>query len=174
MRCKADLTVFPSLHRGAQATCSFPSRPLVLDDEGRKNVCLGSRLLNPGCDITINLKYILLCGSWWNALKRDRVVLVTRMVKLHYFRNQRYDKLKSLCVKEKKLFEDPEFPPEDKSLFFSRSPTEAVEWKRPKVCLNVLLQNMFSSIVNRPLYQPFPGTNQLDVSLFVRLLSMWA
>lgn len=54
------------------------------------------------------------------------------MVKLHYFRNQRYDKLKSLCVKEKKLFEDPEFPPEDKSLFFSRSPTEAVEWKRPK------------------------------------------
>ena len=92
------------------------------------------------------------------------------MVKLHYFRNQRYDKLKSLCVKEKKLFEDPEFPPEDKSLFFSRSPTEAVEWKRPKVCLNVLLQNMFSSIVNRPLYQPFPSdTNQLDVSLFVRL-----
>ena len=56
------------------------------------------------------------------------------MGKLHYFLNQRYSKLKSQCEKEKKLFVDPEFPAENKSLFFSRSPTESVEWKRPQVC----------------------------------------
>ena len=55
------------------------------------------------------------------------------MVKLHYFRNQRYSKLKSQCEKEGRLFVDPEFPADNKSLFFSRSPAEPVEWKRPKV-----------------------------------------
>jgi len=54
------------------------------------------------------------------------------MVKLHYFRNQRYSKLKSQCEKEGRLFVDPEFPADNKSLFFSRSPAEPVEWKRPK------------------------------------------
>ena len=55
------------------------------------------------------------------------------MGKLHFL-NQRYSKLKSQCEKEKTLFVDPEFPAEKKSLFFSRSPTESVEWKRPQVC----------------------------------------
>ena len=56
------------------------------------------------------------------------------MVKLYYYRNQRFSKLKAQCEKDERLFVDPEFPPETKSLYFSRAtPPEPVEWKRPKV-----------------------------------------
>ncbi|XP_068686428.1 calpain-5-like [Montipora foliosa] len=65
------------------------------------------------------------------------------MVKLHYLRNQRYDKLKSQCLKQRKLFKDSEFPAEDLSMFFSRSPTEPVEWKRPKDICSPDLPNLF-------------------------------
>jgi len=54
------------------------------------------------------------------------------MVKLHYFKNQRYSKLKKQCEKEERLFVDTEFPAEKKSLFFSRELPQAVEWKRPQ------------------------------------------
>lgn len=54
------------------------------------------------------------------------------MVKLHYFKNQRYSKLKSQCEKEERLFEDPEFPANDKSIFFSHAPQEQIVWRRPK------------------------------------------
>lgn len=56
------------------------------------------------------------------------------MVKLHYFKNQRFGKLKAQCERDERLFVDPEFPPETKSLYFSRAtPPEPVDWKRPKV-----------------------------------------
>lgn len=59
------------------------------------------------------------------------------MVKLYYYRNQRFSKLKAQCEKDERLFVDPEFPPETKSLYFSRAtPPEPVEWKRPKVSLS--------------------------------------
>nr|XP_033802283.1 calpain-6 [Geotrypetes seraphini]XP_033802284.1 calpain-6 [Geotrypetes seraphini]XP_033802285.1 calpain-6 [Geotrypetes seraphini] len=48
------------------------------------------------------------------------------------FKNQCYHELKQQCVRHKQLFEDPEFPAEDSSLFYSRSPPGRVEWKRPK------------------------------------------
>ncbi|KAI6244122.1 Calpain family cysteine protease [Aphelenchoides fujianensis] len=35
------------------------------------------------------------------------------------------------CLKEKVLFEDPDFPADDSSLFFSRRPPKRVEWLRP-------------------------------------------
>ncbi|XGW16958.1 hypothetical protein V3C99_001972, partial [Haemonchus contortus] len=35
------------------------------------------------------------------------------------------------CLKEKRLFEDPHFPAQDSSLFYSRSPPKRVEWLRP-------------------------------------------
>ncbi|XP_035265940.1 calpain-5-like [Anguilla anguilla] len=47
-------------------------------------------------------------------------------------KNQRYYDLKQECRLEKKLFEDPEFPATDKSLFYQKSPPGHVEWKRPK------------------------------------------
>ncbi|XP_041356011.1 calpain-5-like isoform X2 [Gigantopelta aegis] len=46
------------------------------------------------------------------------------------FRGQTYAKLKKGCVKKGVLFEDPEFPANNKSLFFSKVDND-IEWKRP-------------------------------------------
>lgn len=47
------------------------------------------------------------------------------------YKNQQYSELKKACIKDKELFEDPEFPATNTSLFFRRSPPGRVEWKRP-------------------------------------------
>ncbi|KAM9326348.1 calpain-6 [Gastrophryne carolinensis] len=47
------------------------------------------------------------------------------------FKNQSFQKLKTDCVKAGKLFEDPEFPASDESLFYSKPSTYQIEWKRP-------------------------------------------
>jgi len=44
-----------------------------------------------------------------------------------------FDEIKAHCLREKKLFEDPDFPALDSSIFFSRSPPRPFEWKRPSV-----------------------------------------
>ncbi len=60
------------------------------------------------------------------------------------FKKQNFAKLKKRCQSEGKLFVDPEFPPEVKSMYHSRSmPPDQVEWKRPKVRLN----NFFSLFI---------------------------
>ncbi|KIH42886.1 hypothetical protein ANCDUO_27123, partial [Ancylostoma duodenale] len=35
------------------------------------------------------------------------------------------------CLAEKRLFEDPHFPAQDSSLFFSRRPPKRIDWLRP-------------------------------------------
>uniref|UniRef100_A0A3B3D9P8 Calpain catalytic domain-containing protein n=2 Tax=Oryzias melastigma TaxID=30732 RepID=A0A3B3D9P8_ORYME len=49
------------------------------------------------------------------------------------FKNQHYAHLKRDCIKNKKLFEDPEFPANDSSVFYKEKPCGIVEWKRPGV-----------------------------------------
>lgn len=46
---------------------------------------------------------------------------------------QKYDKIKADCLRDGILFEDPEFPPEDESIFYSKKPPRPFEWKRPSV-----------------------------------------
>ncbi|XP_023216681.1 calpain-A-like [Centruroides sculpturatus] len=46
---------------------------------------------------------------------------------------QDFAKLRQKCLDEGVLFEDPQFPAEDASLYFSRSPPVYIEWKRPHV-----------------------------------------
>ncbi|CAM5140641.1 unnamed protein product [Eretmochelys imbricata] len=48
------------------------------------------------------------------------------------FKGQKYHELKQQCIKQRRLFEDPEFPASDESLFYNRCPPGRVEWKRPK------------------------------------------
>ncbi|XP_034969472.1 calpain-6 [Zootoca vivipara] len=48
------------------------------------------------------------------------------------FKDQNYYELKRQCLEEGKLFEDPEFPASDASLFYNTPPLGKVEWKRPK------------------------------------------
>lgn len=53
------------------------------------------------------------------------------------FKNQVYEDLKRQAQESQTLFEDPEFPANDSSLFYKGNvgqlPGEVV-WKRPKVC----------------------------------------
>ncbi|KAK1117956.1 hypothetical protein K0M31_015621 [Melipona bicolor] len=44
---------------------------------------------------------------------------------------QDFSKLKHECLSTGTLFEDPEFPADDSSLYFSRRPDRYIEWKRP-------------------------------------------
>lgn len=46
-----------------------------------------------------------------------------------------FAELKEECLENKKLFEDPEFPAEPESLFFSQKPKMKFEWRRPhEIC----------------------------------------
>eukprot|EP00064_Thunnus_orientalis_P010941 superscaffoldBa00001530_g10970 len=47
------------------------------------------------------------------------------------YKNQHYADLKRDCIKDKKLFEDPEFPATNASLYFRKPPPGTVQWKRP-------------------------------------------
>src|SRR4029434_3632585 len=49
------------------------------------------------------------------------------------YKNQHYEELRRQSQERAQLFEDPEFPCVDSSLFFSKPPPGRVEWKRPKV-----------------------------------------
>ena len=49
-----------------------------------------------------------------------------------HFRGQKYSKLKKDFLKKGELFVDPEFPANNKSLFFSKVDND-IEWKRPNV-----------------------------------------
>jgi len=46
-----------------------------------------------------------------------------------------YDEIKAQCLREKRLFEDPDFPAVDSSVFPSRLPPRPFEWKRPPVSI---------------------------------------
>ncbi|XP_074458175.1 calpain-6 isoform X1 [Larus michahellis] len=48
------------------------------------------------------------------------------------FRDQKYHELKRQCIQQRRLFEDPEFPASDESLFYQTAPSRKAEWKRPK------------------------------------------
>ncbi|CAH8843229.1 unnamed protein product [Trichobilharzia szidati] len=48
-----------------------------------------------------------------------------------------YDQLKSQLLQSRTLFEDPEFPATDSSLYFSQKPPRQIQWLRPhEICSN--------------------------------------
>ncbi|XP_073407780.1 calpain-5-like [Dendrobates tinctorius] len=49
-----------------------------------------------------------------------------------HFQDQHYDRIKNQCRQRSCLFEDPNFPASNQSLYYSRSPPRVVEWKRPQ------------------------------------------
>ena len=51
--------------------------------------------------------------------------------------DQDFEELRAAALESGELFEDPEFPPDDQSLFFSKDPPYAFEWKRAsEICDN--------------------------------------
>lgn len=55
--------------------------------------------------------------------------------------------IKRECLEEKKLFEDPEFPADDSSLFFKQKPRIKFVWKRPHVSLNFRSKKLKSPLM---------------------------
>ncbi|KAM4748487.1 calpain-5-like [Rhinophrynus dorsalis] len=49
-----------------------------------------------------------------------------------HYHDQNYKNIKDGCQREGRLFEDPVFPANDSSLYYSQSPPRAVEWRRPQ------------------------------------------
>lgn len=96
------------------------------------------------------ISYVLCCQSLMGALLCVMLWTSERFCDLHkpifilprqkemsssvqLFRDQKYHELKRQCIQQGRLFEDPEFPASDESLFYQRAPPKKVEWKRPKV-----------------------------------------
>ena len=51
----------------------------------------------------------------------------------YVFIGKNYEDIKKKCLEQGALWEDPEFPAADKSIFYSRRPNKKFEWKRPGV-----------------------------------------
>lgn len=49
---------------------------------------------------------------------------------------QDYEQIRAQCLADGVLFEDPEFPAEESSVFFSSEGRRSFEWLRPHVNLN--------------------------------------
>ena len=60
---------------------------------------------------------------------------------LMYVWFQDYDAIRKTCKASGNLFEDQEFPAQDKSLFYSSGKLTGVDWKRPKVSTVMLYIN---------------------------------
>ena len=56
------------------------------------------------------------------------------------YKDQDYNKLKESCRRSGRLFEDPAFPADDRSLFFSQPSPRRFVWKRPgvRICSSFL------------------------------------
>ena len=62
------------------------------------------------------------------------------------FKNQIYEDLKRHAQESQTLFEDPEFPANDSSLFYKGNVGQLpgdVVWKRPKVCVLFFVVHLF-------------------------------
>lgn len=60
-----------------------------------------------------------------------------------------FEQLRLECLQKGVLFEDPDFPATDSSLFFSQSVPVAIEWKRPTVCTDARVKLVSSVIFKR-------------------------
>lgn len=56
------------------------------------------------------------------------------------YEEQNYSALKRACRRRKVLFEDPNFPATDDSLYYKGTPGPGVRWKRPKVSVRSALE----------------------------------
>jgi len=68
---------------------------------------------------------------------------------------QDYEKIRSKCLENGELFEDPEFPAEDPSVFFSRSERRSFQWLRPHVSIIANISPMLKSLQDQSFKIPF-------------------
>uniref|UniRef100_A0A6P7FRT6 Calpain-B-like n=1 Tax=Diabrotica virgifera virgifera TaxID=50390 RepID=A0A6P7FRT6_DIAVI len=123
--------------------CQFSKKPLsTLGNDGASLICVETLQIQP------KLCTIKTC------LRRERSRLVklyestTEKIKIYKFGekgsgtrsksgdSQDFYALRDECLANGTLFEDPEFPCNDSSLFFSQRPDRNYEWKRPNEICN--------------------------------------
>ena len=63
-----------------------------------------------------------------------------------------YETLKADCLRTGRLYEDPDFPAVNKSIFFSKPLRERVYWKRPLVSSKTL---SLAGVADLPMFSPF-------------------
>ncbi|KAK3800954.1 hypothetical protein RRG08_001202 [Elysia crispata] len=64
-------------------------------------------------------------------------VTVKTQLEINHSTTMSYSEIKARCLKAGVLYEDPDFPAVEDSLFFSRKPPRPFEWKRPsEICDN--------------------------------------
>ena len=81
-----------------------------------------------------------------------------------------YSDIKRHCLKEGVLFEDPDFPAVDDSLFFSKKPPRPFVWKRPKVDISKYCYNLHLRIFFHNLDFRFTSTGS---SVRARVVCSW-
>jgi hypothetical protein len=64
----------------------------------------------------------------WGSRNKDRTPASTVALA-----GKNYQELRDECLSKGILFEDPDFPATDKTIFYSRPCPRPFEWKRPKV-----------------------------------------
>lgn len=69
----------------------------------------------------------------------------------HTYKGQDYTKLKKEAQQKGTLFIDLEFPPDDRSLFYSQGKLADVVWKRPKVMCEDFVMLFIKSILGASL-----------------------
>jgi len=79
------------------------------------------------------------------------------------FKGQNYSKLKDDCRKKGNLFIDTEFPPDDRSVFYSQGKMANVVWKRPKVMKHTDLKDFIRIYWNWNIF--------LECTVFVKIHS---
>jgi hypothetical protein len=90
-------------------------------------------------------------SEWRNELK-NRIIRDSNRDenKIEYFKNQNYMLLKKKCLEEGSLFEDPLFPTDSKSLFYSKPMPKGVKWMRPsEICQLNYSPKMPRFVVNK-------------------------
>ena len=85
-----------------------------------------------GPERNISTIYVHLASVYFVFLSRYETVVRKHNVSIDT-RYKSFDEIKTECLKKKILFEDPEFPANDESLFYSQRPPMSFKWKRPHV-----------------------------------------
>lgn len=80
------------------------------------------------------------------------------------FKNQNYQLLKQECLKNGRVFEDPEFPTLDRSMFYTQSVPRGTKWKRPaEICTNPVF--IYDEVNSNDLDQGYLGNCNLKTFL---------
>ena len=69
----------------------------------------------------------------WNKSRNDPLSPKSPISSGKQYKGSTYEELKGECLKDKTLFQDPDFPAVDSNIFYSQKPPKSFQWMRPSV-----------------------------------------